>query len=55
MLHTFSETNLPNSEVVMCIELCLFISNNQGNDDTNYAFYRFVNVFLPKTSTVLWT
>lgn len=52
---TFSVTNIPNSEVGMCIELFPFINNNNGDDDINYAVYRFVNAFLPKTSSILWT
>lgn len=52
---TFSVTNIPNSEVCMCAEIFHLINNNNGNDDINYAIYRFIKAFLPKTSSVLCT
>lgn len=49
---TFSAANIPNSEVAMCIELFPIINYNNAGENINHAVYRFVNAFLPKSSSV---
>jgi len=48
----FSIANIPNSEVAIGIELFPIINHNNAEEDINHAVYRFVNAFLPKTSSV---